>query len=169
MINTIRMVNPNLKILNPKQSLISLELFRAFEFRILNLFRISCLVFSILFFVASHGANAGLIVKAPAYLGLQRGLVGCWNFDGILIKNPAFGGVFEESYESNLTTQKPELDNTLSIASQTYKSSGDIVDISFPGPTGNRTPKTRLSSSGLSPDRAQVKISLANFYVEFKS
>ena len=29
-----------------------------------------------------QGANAGLIVKAPPYIGLQEGLVGYWSFDG---------------------------------------------------------------------------------------
>ena len=66
--------------------------FLKFEFMILNLFRISCLVFSILFFVAPHGANAGLIVKAPAYLGLNSGLVGYWTFDSSYTKAPDCSG-----------------------------------------------------------------------------
>lgn len=35
-----------------------------------------------LFVVASNEANAGLIIRPPAYLGLSTGLVGYWTFDG---------------------------------------------------------------------------------------
>ena len=42
-------------------------------------------------FVANN-AQAGIIVKSPAYLGLQRGLVGCWSFDGAYTKVPDCSG-----------------------------------------------------------------------------
>ena len=65
--------NPNIKILNPKQyQNPKFKTFRALEFLYLNLFRISCLGFSIcilLFFIAPLGVNAGIIIKAPDCLG----------------------------------------------------------------------------------------------------
>ncbi len=43
-------------------------------------FVIWCLVF---FLTAPLGAEAGTIIKAPTYLGLNSGLVGYWTFDGL--------------------------------------------------------------------------------------
>ena len=40
----------------------------------------------------SREAQAGTIIKSPAYLGLQRGLVGCWTFDGSYTKAPDCSG-----------------------------------------------------------------------------
>lgn len=45
------------------------------------------------FLVAPNGVNAaGTIIKSPAYLGLNRGLVGCWSFDGSYTKVPDCSG-----------------------------------------------------------------------------
>ena len=32
-------------------------------------------------FFVTQKAHAGVIIRGPAYLGLQSGLVGCWSFD----------------------------------------------------------------------------------------
>src|SRR3989344_2451020 len=42
--------------------------------------------------IGSNDAHAGTIIKSPAYLGLQRGLVGCWSFDGSYTKAPDCSG-----------------------------------------------------------------------------
>ena len=47
---------------------------------------ICCLLIVISFLFIPHSAHAGTIIKAPAYLGLNRGLVGCWTFDGAYTK-----------------------------------------------------------------------------------
>src|SRR3989344_3799358 len=42
----------------------------------------SILIFTFCIILLPQGANAGLIVKAPPYIGLNEGLVGFWSFDG---------------------------------------------------------------------------------------
>lgn len=42
-----------------------------------------CLILTTVYLILSApSAHAGTIIKSPAYLGLQYGLVGCWTFDG---------------------------------------------------------------------------------------
>lgn len=53
--------------------------------------KLSTTIFIVLFLVLgtifAPEAHAGIIIKAPAYLGLNRGLVGYWTFDGADIGN----------------------------------------------------------------------------------
>jgi hypothetical protein len=49
-------------------------------------------LFIVLSLFAANNAHAGTIIKSPAYLGLSRGLVGCWNFDGAYTKVPDCSG-----------------------------------------------------------------------------
>ena len=50
-------------------------------------------VFLLYFYLVSVDfVHAGLIVKSPAYLGLQNGLVGCWSFDGSYTNAPDCSG-----------------------------------------------------------------------------
>lgn len=52
-----------------------------------------CILILVLFFgVRIESASAGTIIRAPVYLGLNAGLVGCWNFDGSYTKVPDCSG-----------------------------------------------------------------------------
>ncbi len=46
----------------------------------------------ICFFIFTNQVEAGTIIRSPAYLGLQRGLVGCWSFDGSYANVPDCSG-----------------------------------------------------------------------------
>ena len=47
---------------------------------------------TLLLFACWQPASAGTIIKSPAYLGLQKGLVGCWSFDGDFTNAPDCSG-----------------------------------------------------------------------------
>ena len=60
--------------------------------KILN-FTLSFLILIFAFYImVVPSAMAGTIIKSPAYLGLQNGLVGCWTFDGSYDKAPDCSG-----------------------------------------------------------------------------
>ena len=66
------------------------------NFFYLDLFKIPNSRFQILLILCAlffaNNTHAGTIIKSPAYLGLQRGLVGCWSFDGSYTKVPDCSG-----------------------------------------------------------------------------
>ena len=63
-------------------------------FRYFNIFPLSfsILIFTLCILLLPQTAQAGLIVKAPPYIGLQEGLVGFWSFDGPDVLNQTDGG-----------------------------------------------------------------------------
>src|SRR3989344_4377479 len=99
-------------------------------FRIWNLKIGICLVFvSWCLIIASSEANAGTIIRAPAYLGLQRGLVGCWNFDGSYTKVPDCSGKNKTGTITGATKTSGKIGQALN-----FDGGDDYVDIGT-GPT----------------------------------
>src|SRR3989344_2407947 len=79
--------------------------------------------------IGSNDAHAGTIIKSPAYLGLQRGLVGCWSFDGSYTKASDCSGNNKTGTITGATKTSGKIGQALN-----FDGADDYVDIGT-GPT----------------------------------
>ncbi len=104
------------------------------------------------FFIGAQPAKAGTIIKSPAYLGLQNGLVGCWTFDGAYDKAPDCSGNNNTGTLTNgpLRTQG-QLGQALS-----FDGSNDYVNIGAPSSlelgTSDMTSVAWIKTNGVTND-----------------
>src|SRR3989344_2688938 len=84
------------------------------------------------FCIGAQNASAGTIIKSPAYLGLQNGLVGCWTFDGSYTKAPDCSG---NNNTGTLTNGPIKTSGKIGQSLQ-FDGVNDYVDTNFNFPAG---------------------------------
>ena len=116
-------------------------MFRKFEFRY-------CLVFSILilvFFALVPSAHAGLILGAPKYVGLEKGLVGYWSFNGPdMAGNTAYDRALAPEAQNGTLTNGPVRTEGRIGQALDFPASDDAVSVAD---TGELEPSSAVTMS----------------------